>query len=246
MTMEQPRDDLVTSVAELHSLLLSTETMEEFLQELAVVAARDVRDGLSCGITLRSQGLPRTVASSDTLAAQLDEVQYGFDDGPCLHAMRHEHTVQVDDTADDARWGGFAIRAAAHGVRSCLALPLVADGRNAGALNLYAQETQAFGPPETRRAELVAQNASGALAMALRLASCVALTEQLQASLASRLVIDRAIGVIIARERCTQREAFEVLRSTSQNRNIKLREIAASVVASVRGEPPEAAPFEFG
>jgi AmiR/NasT family two-component response regulator len=81
--------------------------------------------------------------------------------------------------------------------------------------------------------------------MALRLASCVALTEQLQASLASRLVIDRAIGVIIARERCTQREAFEVLRSTSQNRNIKLREIAASVVASVRGEPPEVAPFEF-
>jgi GAF domain-containing protein len=159
--------------------------------------------------------------------------------------MRHEHTVRVDDTAGETRWGGFAIRAAAHGVRSCLALPLVADGRNAGALNLYAQQTRAFGPPEARRAELVAQNASGALAMALRLASCVALTEQLQASLASRLVIDRAIGVIIARERCTQREAFEVLRSTSQNRNIKLREIAASVVASVRGEPPEVAPFEF-
>lgn len=246
MTMGRPGDDLVTSVAELHSLLLSTETMEEFLQELAVVAARDVREGLSCGITLRSQGLPQTVASSDALAAQLDEVQYGFDDGPCLHAMRDEHLVYIDDTADDSRWGGFAVRAVAHGIRSCLALPLVADGKNAGALNLYAQVAHGFGPPEVRRAEMLAQNASGALAIALRLASCVALTEQLQASLASRLVIDRAIGVIITRQRCTQREAFEILRAASQHQNIKLRQVAAAVVTSVRGEPPEVASFEFG
>lgn len=168
--MEQDHGDLVASIGELHTLLLSTETVEEFLQEMAVVAARDVRDGLSCGITLRSQGPPRTVASSDTLAAQLDEVQYGFDDGPCLHAMRHEHPVCITDTASDARGGGFGIRAVAHGVRSCLALPLVADGKNAGAINLYAQVPAAFGEVELRRAELLAQNVSGALAVALRLA----------------------------------------------------------------------------
>ncbi len=179
--------DELARAAELHALLLSTETIGDFLQELAVVAARDVRDGLSCGITLNTKGLPRTVANSDLLAAQLDEVQYGFDDGPCLHAMRDEHLVYIDDTAGESRWPDFAMRAATHGVRSCLALPLVADGKTAGALNLYAPVPAAFGEAEVRRAELLAQNASGALAAAVRLASCVRLTEQLRAGLGGRL-----------------------------------------------------------
>ena len=247
MTIEDnPTPPAGAGIAELHALLLSTETIEEFLQELAVVAARDVRDGLSCGITLNTKGLPRTVANSDLLAAQLDEVQYGFNDGPCLHAMRDEHLVCIDDTASDGRWPDFVIRATGRGIRSCLAVPLVADGKNAGALNLYAPVPAAFGEAEVRRAELLAENASGALAVALRLASCVRLTEQLRASLDSRTVIDRAVGVIIERQQCTQREAFQVLRAASQNRNIKLRDVAAAVVISVRGEPPEAASFDLG
>ncbi len=43
--------------------------------------------GLSCGITLEPNGRPMTVASTDALAAQVDEVQYGLDQGPCLHAL---------------------------------------------------------------------------------------------------------------------------------------------------------------
>ena len=56
--------------------------------------------------------------------------------------------------------------------------------------------------------------------------------------MASRRVIDQAIGVIMAQNRCTGDEAFEVLRRASQHRNVKLRQIAADVVTSVSGQPP--------
>ena len=70
------------------------------------------------------------------------------------------------------------------------------------------------------------------------------LIDQLRASLASRAVIDQAVGVIMGQERCTQDKAFAALRTASQNRNVKLRDIAHEVVLSAGGEPPKPPPFE--
>ena len=54
--------------------------------------------------------------------------------------------------------------------------------------------------------------------------------EQLQEALQSRDVIGQAKGIIQAREGCGPDEAFERLRSMSQHRNIKLRDLAKAVV----------------
>ena len=155
---------------ELHGALLSTQSVEQFLHEMAVMAARLVRRGLSCGMTMQPSGKPVTVACSDRVAARVDEVQYELDDGPCLHAMRDGHLVRIEDTAEKAHWPEFEAQAAWHGIRSCLALPLNADGKPVGALNLYSHETSAFGAAEALRAESFAENASGALSLAMRLA----------------------------------------------------------------------------
>jgi transcriptional regulator with GAF, ATPase, and Fis domain len=235
------------NLKELHGALLSTHGVEEFLYELAMLAARLVRGALACGMTMRPDGKPVTVACSDPLAARVDGVQYELDDGPSLHAMRGGQVVRIEDTAAQARWPEFEAQAASHGIRSCLALPLNADGKPVGALNLYAREASAFGAAEARLAENFAENASGALSLAIRLASHAALIEQLRSSLASRGVIDQALGIIMGREHCTQDRAFAILRSASQNSNVKLREIAGEVVTSVTGEPPHPSPpFEDG
>jgi GAF domain-containing protein len=231
-----------TGFTELQQALLGSHTIEQFLQELAELAARLVTDGLCCGMTLRSTGGPMTAACTDQVASQVDEVQYQLDDGPCLHAMRYGHPVRIEDTTGQAQWPKFEEQAAARGIRSCLALPLITDGKPVGALNLYARAAKAFGAAEIRRAENFAENASGALALALRLASYAALTDQMRSSLASRAVIDQAVGVIMAQERCTQARAFAMLRAASQNGNVKLRDIASAIVTSVSGEPPQPPP----
>ena len=243
MTSDPSGDDMAVSATELQALLLSTASIEEFLQKVADLAASRVTDGLSCGITLRPGGRPLTVASSDQLAATVDEVQYGIEKGPCLHAMRTGEVVSVTDTAGEPRWAGFEVQAAAHGVGSSLSIPLIAEDRQIGALNLYAPVAEAFGPAELRRAEGFAATASGALALGVRQAEQADLTEQLRAALASRAVIDQALGIIMAQERFTAAQAFEILRAASQNRNVKLREVAASIVTNISGEPPQGPVF---
>src|ERR1700733_7312067 len=84
---ESTPGDVPASIAEIHELLLGTETIQEFLAALARLAGATVGHGLSCGITLQPNGRPMTVSSTGSLAAQGDEVQYGLDEGPCLHAL---------------------------------------------------------------------------------------------------------------------------------------------------------------
>jgi GAF domain-containing protein len=236
------RDDVAGSITELQDLLLATPGVAEFLHEVAGLAADAVTKDLSCGITLQPDGHPMTVASSDARAGQVDEIQYEIDKGPCLHAMATGDLVVVADTSGPERWDGFSARAAANGIRSSLSVPLAGEGIS-GALNLYALVPDAFGDAEIARAQTFAASASAALALAARQASSAALTGQLREALASRAMIDQALGIIMAQERCTSDQAFAVLGNASQNRNVKLRDIARQIVTSVGGEPPEPTPF---
>jgi len=68
------------------------------------------------------------------------------------------------------------------------------------------------------------------------------LAEQLQHALASRSLIDQAIGVLMAQEKCNAREAFALLRQHSQNNNRKLRDVATDVITRLTGHPPETPP----
>jgi GAF domain-containing protein len=231
----------------LQNALLNTDNVEQFLHELAVLSTNLVADGLSCGMTLRQRGRPpATAACTDPLASQADEIQFRTGNGPCLHAMQRAQVVRIDDLATDSRWPRFSRQAAALGIRSCLAVPLFEDQEPAGALTLYARRPGAFGDAEVRRAERFARNASGALTLALRMASCNDLNDQLRSSIVSRAIIDQALGVIMATERCPQDKAFSLLRTVSQNTNVKLRDLAATIVKSVSGEPPRPGVFQDG
>ena len=44
--------------------------------------------------------------------------------------------------------------------------------------------------------------------------------------------------MIMGQNRCDADAAFDVLRSASQHRNVKLRDVAARVLGSVQGTPP--------
>src|SRR5260370_42208091 len=113
---------LPVELKELHTALINTERVEQFLHEMAVLAARLVGGGLSCGMTMRSNGRPVTVACSDPVAATVDAVQYELDSGPCLHAMRDGHVVRIEDTADKARLPEFVRPGALHRISLSLAL----------------------------------------------------------------------------------------------------------------------------
>ncbi|MHA6791914.1 GAF and ANTAR domain-containing protein [Pseudonocardia bannensis] len=219
------------AAVELQELLLATEDIGDFLQEIATLAVAVLSGDLSCDITVRRNHHAMTVANSDTRASQLDEVQYGHDQGPCLASLNTDEVVVIDDLADDDRWRAYQMPALAHGIRSSLSLPLHTGGQPIGALNIYSPHPGTFGPQEQLVARRFADEASRALALAVRLAERTEMSEHLQAALSSRAVIDQALGIVMGQNECTADQAFDLL-----------RQIAAEVITAVSGQPPADTP----
>jgi hypothetical protein len=61
---------------------------------------------------------------------------------------------------------------------------------------------------------------------------------RLQARLASMPVIEQAKGILMAQHGCPEDKAFAVLRQVSQRKNIKVRDLAASIVARTARSAP--------
>jgi GAF domain-containing protein len=223
-------------------LLAESPELDSFLTAIVRLAAKAVPAAAACGLTVCRDGQAFTAAGSDAFAAQIDEIQYESDQGPCLDAIRTGQAIKVDDLAGEARWELFRPRALAHGAVSSLSHPLAVSGQVVAALNLYATRRGAFGPTDRTLAETLAEHCTAALAVILRQAEQTLVQQQLDDAMRSRSVIDQAIGILMAQRRCTAGQAFEVLRQASQHRNRKLRQVAADIIVSVTGQPPQAPP----
>lgn len=217
--------------------LLETDSLEDFLQTLAD-AALELSLAQGAGLTLRRDGRPLTVVSSGTAAPELDEKQYGQDDGPCLQSLHTGEEILIDDMYAETRWGDYPAYAAACGMRSSLSLPIAARTHTAGALNLYAALPEAYERADLTPLRSLAAQATGAIALAQRITDAQEFAGQLQDAMTHRSVIDQALGVIMGQRRCTAQEAFDILHSASQHRNIKLRHLCAELITNLTGQPP--------
>ncbi|OZM77749.1 hypothetical protein CFP66_33830 [Pseudonocardia sp. MH-G8] len=148
--------------------LLAAGTVTEVLTHVALAAHRllAVVDGVS--VTVHSGGGFRTPVSLHPAAAELDQVQYDADAGPCLAAARMTGpglvSVDVDEAGD---WPVFARAAARRGYGSVLCAALAPDPGPAmalGALNLYFRRPH--GPVAADRDVALLLATHGALALA--------------------------------------------------------------------------------
>lgn len=229
-----------TTTDYLQDLLLDTDDVEEFLEEFTGFAATRLfeRPGETlCGITLLRDKRAGAVASSNDAARKLDELQHLLG-GPGLTACEEQQTVHVADVATDERWSGYLSRVAQCGIGSILAVPFALEAGTRAALNVYATDKGGFDPEAVATAETFVAQTSKALMLSVRLAQRSEAVANLESAMKSRTAIDIAIGIIMAQNRCSQEEAFTILKSVSSSRNEKVRTIAASVVASIgQGEP---------
>ena len=242
MVSDAAESHLASAYGRLLTLLADSLHVDLFLDHVVRVAAEVVTPAVACGLTMRRDGGAFTVASSGDLAAKGDEIQYGADEGPCLEALRRGRVVEVDDLRADRRWRRYREHALRLGIASSLSLPMTVDRETVGALNLYATEPGAFTEKARRNAVAFADQGTAALAIILRQADQALLHQQLTDAMASRSVIDQALGVLMGQQRCTATEAFALLRQASQHRNRKLRDVAVEIITQVTGESPHPAP----
>jgi len=214
-------DRLTSSLDAVVQRLRSTRDLGETLTATVAGAVEAVTNAERAGITqVDSQGVITTQAPTDEQVGAIDRLQSEFAEGPCLDALALEHTVYIPDLAGEtSRWPAFANRALALGAVSVLSFRLSSDSSPVTALNLYASAPFAFDAEDRLWGEVFASHAAIALAHATNNAG-------LSTALRSRDLIGQAKGMLMERFDITDRAAFTMLVESSQQTNLKLRDVA--------------------
>jgi len=177
------------------------------------------------GVTARRRrGRLESRAPSDPVVAECDRLQHELGEGPCLDAITDAPVISSPDAATDGRWPRWGPRVAdEHGVASMLSVRLFSSDRVHGALNLYSRDRDAFDAYSVDIAVLLATHVSVALRSALA-------DENLRVAVDSRHRIGQAQGILMERYALDAPGAFGVLSRVSQERNIRLIDVADHVV----------------
>lgn len=107
----------------------------------------------------------------------------------------------------------------------------------AAALRFYHQEISSQGASEETLRLRFADYAKVAMRNARRYTDVVSEVESLREALTSRALIEQAKGIIMVRNHCSPDEAFDLLVTTSQRNNIKVRDLAGVLVRRTASEP---------
>lgn len=204
---------------------LTPGDLEQTLDRITAAAVEVLPGVTMASITIRHHdNRLETFAPTHDVLLDLDAKQYELQQGPCYETATDEAYVVSSNLAADSRWPDYSREALAAGVRAQAGIGLFDGGRFQGALNLYAREVGAFedlGP----FAALFSHQAAVAIAYAQEVSD-------LRQAVATRQQIGQAVGVVMERYQLSEERAFAFLARLSQDRNVKLRELAREFTSS--------------
>ena len=100
-----------------------------------------------------------------------------------------------------------------------------------GALNLYSPEPREWSDQDIAVAGVLADVATSYVVNASKLRQQEQLSEQLQAALESRVVIEQAKGITAYKHAISVDQAYQLMRRHARGNNASLRVVAEAIVA---------------
>lgn len=223
-------DDLREALSGLSRLSTASHDLPATLTAVAEFAVRAIPRADGAGLTLLRDRNADIIVASAPFVREVDDIQYGLGEGPCIAAAATGHTMRSGSLGAEARWPRFGPRVGRLGVHSVLSLPLKIGDDVIGAMNVYARSKEAFDDEAVRLGEIYAAPAAVTAQNANALAAAVRLAQNLENALHSRSEIDHAIGIVISRTGCSRDEAFDRLRSISQKEGRRVRDVATALI----------------
>jgi GAF domain-containing protein len=221
---------LLEVLREFSCAILDPYDPDDLLQQL-IDRTVDLLDADGAGIMLVDlDGKLGFAAASGPRVARMEEVQTASGTGVCYHAFTTNQVVAARSVTDLQRWPDYTQRAQELCFGSVLGVPLNTHGQTIGVLNIYRDREGDWTDEELEVAEILATVGAGYILSSAQLRAQHDLAEHLQTALDSRGVIERAKGILMAKEGVTAETAFAALRKASMDSNRKLRDVAQELV----------------
>ncbi|MHC3366431.1 GAF and ANTAR domain-containing protein [Rhodococcus aetherivorans] len=229
----QSAADPATVFAALAEIVYGGAEPSEAYAAICVAATMLVPGCDHASLMLREGRAYVTVGASDAVARHVDDLERATGEGPCLDAIEEEAAQIEPDLSVSEQWPHLAPGVVKQTpVRGAMGFRLRVDDRKVGSLNLFSDTPGAFD---------LAAAANGTVLAAFAAVCVVAVSRgedvaSLRNGIESNREIGKAIGLLMALNKISDDEAFDLLRRTSQQVNVKVAELARTVVDQHRRE----------
>ncbi|MGX1545638.1 GAF and ANTAR domain-containing protein [Streptomyces adustus] len=211
---------LTAAARQLHD----TDTPHSTLRTAVRLAVHLLPGAEHAGISVLDGGDRRHAAAwSDDVVRVAESPARAGAERPYWHRLWNTPVVRLDDSESVGGEGEGDAELAGLGLRSALALRLRADRQRLTVLTVYARKPRTFDEAATRVGRLFTAHVGLALDSAT-------VREQLTEAMRTRDLIGQATGILMERLNIDAAEAFDSLVRASQRENIKLRDLARTVV----------------
>jgi GAF domain-containing protein len=181
-----------------------------------------------------AEGQLRWASASDQTAQTLEDNQERLAQGPCAVAFSQRLPAAIRDIRMEPDWAEFTQVVLAEGICAALSVPVELDGGVIGTLDVYVSQPRDWDPSEVAALQAYAGLVASLLSAAVTAQVKGRLTDQLQAALEHRWLIEQAKGVLMGREQVDAQAAFERLRGAARSSTRRLADVAKEVTA---GQP---------
>ncbi|MFI7495194.1 GAF and ANTAR domain-containing protein [Kocuria sp. M4R2S49] len=237
MEPDPARAELSAALARVQDVFVEAGTVAEAVCRLVELARELTPQAAGAGISVVDEdGACTTVAATDPAVTEADALQFEFGTGPSLRAWDTVSPQYVPDTTTDPRWPEWGRTVAEAGIRSVLTVPLVVEGQEIGALEVYATEPHAFTEHEEHLLSLLAGPVAVLLGADDTRRHQTSRPDALQEAVTDRDRIERAVGVLMERRHLDEPTARTRLLDTARARGGTLAQAAEHVLDST--DPP--------
>nr|WP_296774268.1 GAF and ANTAR domain-containing protein [Rhodococcus sp. (in: high G+C Gram-positive bacteria)] len=226
---ETASTDPATVFAALADIVYKGTSVDEVYSAICVAATLLVPGCDHASLMLVRRGQAVTVAASDEVARTVDDIERATGEGPCLDAIENEAAQVETDFLTPSQWPALARGVLMRTpVRGAMGFRLMLDQKKVGALNLFSDTPGLFDADTADKAIML--TAFAAVTVSAIISGEEA--DTLRRGLESNREIGKAIGLLMAMHDVDDDQAFDMLRKTSQDMNVKIAALAQSVVES--------------
>ena len=235
MTSQFP-PELLTTFRSMAEVVYAGDSYDSIYESLCHAAVELVDGCDHASLMVRQRGRVATVASSDSTAGRIDELERERGEGPCIDALDDDEPDQhlCADLSTGCRWPGLAAEIMAETeVRGMAGFRLRQDGQKVGALNVFSDTPGGLDAHSLDQASMLTAFAAISLSALDRGEEAATLRRGLE----SNREIGKAIGLLMALHGIGDEQAFEMLAKVSQEMNVKVAQVAAQVIAHHKPSP---------
>ena len=225
-------EGLATSIRRLGTLGEPGISVVEALRHVTE-ACVDLFGVTGSGIMLADeQNVPRYVAASDGPGRMLELAEGDTGQGPCTEAFVNNTVVASTDVTVEERWPDLAVAIRPHPVRAVLGLPVRLGGVTVGTLDVFYDRPHVWQDDECQALARYRDVVESTLATAVAAHNAGELAAQLQYALDYRVIIERGVGYLMARDQVDSMAAFNKLRRAARDRQSKIGDVAQRLIST--------------